>query len=202
VDFADAVARRRMVRDFDPARPLDPSTVDTLIAAACRAPSAGNSQGWDFVVLEGPTQTARFWDVSLPEQRRAGFAWPGLLAAPVLICPVSDPAAYVARYGEPDKESTGLGAGESAWAFPYWLTDTAFATMVLLLAATDAGLGACFFGLFERAPAVASALGIPRDRIPIGMVAIGHPVSGPHAPGRSAARRRRSVAEVVHRGGW
>jgi nitroreductase len=202
VDFADTVARRRMVRDFDPARPLDPATVDALIAAACRAPSAGNSQGWDFVVLEGPTQTARFWDVSLPPARRATFAWPGLLDAPVLVCPVADPGAYVARYAEADKATTGLGAGEGAWAFPYWLTDTAFATMVLLLAATDAGLGACFFGLFERAPAVASALGIPDGRIPIGMVALGHPVPGHHAPGRSATRRRRSVAEVVHRGGW
>ena len=191
-----------MVRAFDPARPVGPDEVDALIATACRAPSAGNSQGWDFVVLEGPTQTSRFWDVSLPLSRRATFAWPGLLEAPVLVCPVADPGAYVARYGEPDKASTGLGVGEEAWAFPYWLTDTAFATMLLLLAATDAGLGTCFFGLFDRAPAVASALGIPNGRIPIGMVALGHPAPGPHAPGRSAARRRRSVTEVVHRGGW
>jgi len=202
VDFADAVARRRMVRSFDPSRPLAPEVVDALVATACRAPSAGNTQGWDFVVLEGPQQTARFWDVSLPEARRTSFAWPGLLDAPVLVCPVADPAAYVARYGEEDKRTTGLGEGASAWAFPYWLTDTAFATMLLLLAATDAGLGACFFGLFDRAPAVSAALGVPEGHVPIGMVALGHPAPGPHRRGRSSGRTRRGVAEVVHRGGW
>ena len=191
-----------MVRDFDPDRVLRPDEVDALVATACRAPSAGNTQGWDFVVLEGSGQTARFWDVSLPPDRRAGFAWPGLLDAPVLICPVAHPGAYVARYAESDKASTGLGVDAGAWSFPYWLTDTAFATMQLLLAATDAGLGSCFFGLFERSAAVAAALGIPGDRIPIGMVAVGHPAPGPHRRGRSASRPRRSVGEVVHRGGW
>lgn len=191
-----------MVRNFDPSRSLDPGEVDALVAAACRAPSAGNTQGWDFVVLEGPEQTSQFWDVSLPDSRRATFGWPGLLEAPVLICPVANPGAYVARYAESDKAATGLGAGEGAWSFPYWLTDTAFATMTMLLAATDAGLGACFFGLFDRAPAVATALGIPGDRVPIGMVALGHPAPGPERPGRSARRPRRSVGEIVHRGGW
>lgn len=190
-----------MVRQFDPTQPLTPADVDALIAVACRAPSAGNTQGWDFVVLEGPEHTARFWDVSLPAARRATFGWPGLLDAPVLVCPVANPGAYVARYGEADKASTGLGVDEAAWPFPYWLTDTAFATMLLLLAATDAGLGACFFGLFDRAPAVAAALGIPDDRVPLGMVALGHPLPGGR-PGRSAGRRRRSVGDVVHRGGW
>lgn len=191
-----------MVREFDPARPLSPDQVDALIAAACRAPSAGNTQGWDFVVLEGPDQTARFWDVSLPVPKRATFAWPGLLDAPVLVCPVADPGAYVARYAESDKAATGLGASEAAWPFPYWLTDTAFATMLLLLAVSNAGLGACFFGLFERAEVVGAALGIPADRVPIGMVAIGHPATGRGRQGRSASRRRRSVEDVVHRGGW
>lgn len=202
MDFTEVVARRHMVRDFDPARGVAPDTVDALIAAACRAPSAGNTQGWDFVVLEGPDATQRFWDVSLPVERRGTFAWPGLLSAPVLVCPVASPGAYVGRYAEADKVGTGLGAGRDAWAFPYWLTDTAFATMTLLLACTDAGLGSCFFGLFDRAPQVAAALGIPDGHVPIGMVAIGHPADRRHRPGRSAARPRRSVGEVVHRGGW
>lgn len=200
----DAVAaRRRMVRAFDPDRPVAPSVVDELVAVACTAPSAGNTQGWHFVVLEGPGQCARFWDASLPADRRATFGWPGLLDAPVLICPVADPDAYVSRYAEADKATTGLGAGVDAWAVPYWLTDTAFATMQLLLAATERGLDTCFFGLFGRQQAVVDALGIPGSMAPLGMVALGHRApGGPGRPGRSAGRRRRGVDEVVHRGGW
>jgi nitroreductase len=200
MEFDRVIARRHMVRAFDPQRGVDPAVVDELLAAARAAPSAGNTQGWHFVVLEGPTQTARFWDVSLPAERRQGFAWPGLLDAPVLVCPVADTDAYVQRYAEPDKASTGLGDSAEAWTFPYWLTDTAFATMSLLLAATDRELGSCFFGLFGREQAVCNALGIPVGCTPIGMVALGHPVAD--RPGRSAGRARRSADEVVHRGGW
>lgn len=193
-----------MVRAFDASRPLAPTEVDELLATACTAPSAGNTQGWHFVVLEGPEQTERFWSVSLPAHRRASFGWPGLLDAPVLICPVGDPSAYVRRYAEDDKASTGLGEDVSAWSFPYWLTDTAFATMQLLLAAEDRSLGACFFGLFGREEAVRTGLNIPAGMCPIGMVALGHPAPDPtsHRPGRSAKRPPRPAAEIVHRGGW
>ena len=148
-----------MVRAFDPDRSVAPSEVDRLVELACRAPSAGNTQGWHVLVLEGRDQTSQFWDVSLPPSRRSGFAWPGLLDAPVLLCPLADPGAYVARYGEADKSATGLGDGVASWTFPYWLTDTAFFTMQFLNAVTDAGLGACFFGLFGRAREVAGRFG-------------------------------------------
>jgi nitroreductase len=199
MEFTDVLARRRMVRAFDPDRGVAPQLVDDLIAAACRAPSAGNTQGWHFVVLEGD-DTQRFWNASLPAERRDRFGWPGLLDAPVLVCPVADPSAYVGRYGEPDKEATGLGVSEDAWGVPYWLTDTAFATMQLLLAVTDRGMGACFFGLFGREQAARDALGIPAGCTPIGMVALGYPA--PDRPGRSAGRPKRPLDEVIHRGGW
>ncbi len=60
--------------------------------------------------------------------------------------PVTDEAAYRARYSEPDKARFGSGVA-SAWPVPYWLVDTSFATMAILLSAVDAGLGALFFGL-------------------------------------------------------
>ncbi len=92
-------------------------------------------------MLEGE-ETARYWDVTLPEAARAAFPWPGLLLAPVLLVPVGSPQAYVRRYAEPDKARTGLGAGVDAWSVPYWYVDTAFSAMVTLLAAVDEGLGA------------------------------------------------------------
>jgi len=198
VEFAQVVRARRMHRAFD-TRPVAPEVVDALVDAARRAPSAGNSQGWDFVVLEGPEQTAAFWDVTLPPDQREGFRWRRLLDAPVLVLPLADRGAYTARYREPDKAATGLGRAEN-WPVPYWQIDTAFATMVLLLAATDAGLGALFFGVFRNADQLLAGLGVPPGRDLIGAVALGHPL--PDEPGRSTERPRRDLAEVIHRARW
>lgn len=188
-----------MVRAFT-ADPVDAEVVDALVDLARRAPSAGHSQGWAFVVLEGAEQTSRYWDVSLPADRREGFRWPGLVAAPVLIVALVRPDAWVERYAEPDKERVGLGGDAGDWPVPYWWVDGGMAVEHLLLGAVDAGLGACFFGLFDHEAAVLSELGVPDGWRALGTVALGHPA--PDEPGQSAARGRRPLDEVLHRGGW
>ena len=200
MDFVDVVCSRRMVRAFEP-RPLPAAVLDRVLDLARRVPAAGRTQGLDLVVLEGPEQTARYWDASLPPDRREGFPWPRLLDAPVLVVPVGDPGAYVARYAEQDKAHTGLGDGPERWPVPYWYVDTAFSAMVTLLAAVDAGLGALFFGQFDREPVVMEALGIPSDRRPIGTIALGY-AAPDQRPSASSQRPRRPLDEVVHRGGW
>jgi nitroreductase len=199
MELTEALRRRRMVRAFGP-DPVDPAVLDRVLDAGRRAPSAGHSQGWAFVVLEGEAQTARYWDTTLPPARREGFPWPGLLAAPVLVVPCAVPSAYVERYAEPDKHASGLGAGEAAWPVPYWFVDTGMAVMAMLLAAVDEGLGACFFGIFEHEPALKAALGIPPDVRPAGTIALGH--GAPDRPSGSSRRGRRPLEDVVHRGGW
>ena len=188
-----------MVRAFTD-EPVDPAVVDGLIDLARRAPSAGNSQGCAFVVLAGPEETARYWDVTLPAERRVSFRWPGLVAAPVLVVCLVRPDTWVERYAEPDKAPTGLGEGSDAWPVPYWWVDAGMAVEHLLLGAVDAGLGACFFGLFGHEPAVLAALGVPEGWRAVGTVALGHPA--PDEPGRSATRPRPALEEVLHRGGW
>lgn len=197
--LAAVVRARRMVRAFT-ADPVEPAVVDGLIDLARRAPSAGNSQGLAYVVLEGAVETARYWDLTLPAERRAGFRWPGLVGAPVLVVVLVRPDAWVERYAEPDKVATGLGAGAGAWPVPYWWVDAGMAVEHLLLGAVDAGLGACFYGVFEHEAAVLAALGVPEGWRAVGTVALGHPTPG--QPGRSSGRPRPSLDEVVHRGRW
>lgn len=198
--FRPLVTARRMIRTFtDDVVP--PGLVDELVDLARRAPSAGNTQPWEFLVLEGD-DTARYWDVTMPEpDARSRFRWQGLLTAPVLIVPYIRPAAYVERYAEPDKDTTGLGVATSSWDVPYWWVDGGAAVEHLLLGATAAGLGACLFGQFEHEPAVRQAFGVPDDRRAVGTVALGWP-SPDDEPGRSASRRRPSLDEVIHRGRW
>lgn len=188
-----------MVRAFTP-EPIDPSVVDGLIDLARRAPSAGNSQGWAFVVLEGASQTDRYWDVTLPPERRVDFRWPGLVTAPVLIVVLIRPDTWVDRYAEPDKASAGLGGRGQEWPVPYWWVDGGMAVEHLLLGVVEAGLGACFFGLFDHEEAVLAALGVPSGWRSVGTVALGHPA--PDRPGRSQSRGRLPLADVLHRGAW
>lgn len=188
-----------MVRAFTD-EPVAPQVVDALVDLARRAPSAGNSQGMAYVVLSGPAETARYWDVTLPTERRGEFRWPGLVTAPVLVVVLARPDAWVARYAEPDKATTGLGEGTDVWPVPYWWVDAGMAVEHLLLGAVDAGLGACFFGLFDHEGDVLAALGVPTGWRAVGTVALGH--SAPDSPGRSSARPRPALQEVIHRGFW
>ncbi len=185
--------------------PIAPAVIDNLVDLASRAPSAGKTQGWHLLVLEGD-DTQAYWNITLPDDKRASFRWKYLLDAPVIALPFADPAAYVARYGEPDKARTGLGNSVAAWPAPYWTIDASMSVMTLLLAAEDAGLGALFFGVFQREVDVRQAFGVPDDLQLIGAVALGYPrldaEENADGSGRSAQRHRRDPGEIMHRGRW
>jgi nitroreductase len=201
MDFDAVVRGRRMVRAFRP-DPIAPDVVARLLDTARRAPSAGNTQGTELLVLEGREQTARFWDASLPRAKRNGFAFPHLLEAPVIVLPFADRRAYLDRYGEPDKARTGL-ADADRWPVPYWLVDTSFVAMTLMLAVENEGLGALFFGVFHNLTDVLATFAVPHGYELVGAIAIGHPLDDVAArPGRSAGRGRRPLDEMVHRGHW
>jgi nitroreductase len=203
-EFAEVVRSRRMTRAFDD-RPIAPGVLDRLVELAGRAPSAGKTQGWHLVVLEG-AETSLFWDSTLPAVKRDSFRWQRLLNAPVIALPLADAKAYVERYAEPDKVQTGLGSGAAAWPVPYWTVDTSMAVMTLLLAAHDVGLGALFFGVFRGERELRQRLGIPAGLELLGAIALGHPAppadDAASGPGRSAGRERRPAAQIIHRGRW
>jgi nitroreductase len=189
-----------MTRSFE-SRAVETDLVDQLVDLASRSPSAGKTQGWHIVVLEG-NDTSRFWDITMPAARRENFRFRHLLDAPVIALPLADPSAYVARYGESDKSTSGLGRGTSAWPVPYWTIDASMAVMTMLLGAEHLGLGALFFGVFRGEAELRSALAIPDGLVLVGAIALGWPRVDGAEPGRSSARQRRSPSEIIHRGGW
>ena len=198
MEFQDVVRRRRMVRNFED-RPIPAAVLDRILENALHAPSAGFSQGWAFVVLEGPEQTARFWSVTFDDDARSTFTYNGLFRAPVVVLCLSHKQAYLDRYAEPDKGWTDRS--ESHWPVPYWDIDTGFASLLMLLTAVDAGLGALFFGVFpENIAPVRSEFGIPDAYTPIGAIALGY--AAPDTPSPSLARGRRPTTDVIHRAGW
>jgi nitroreductase len=179
--------------------PVDPDTVERILAAGQRGPSAGYSQGYAFLVLQGRKETKGFWEAAA----RGEDGWPGeqLRRAPVLVVPCAGRHVYLDRYAEPDKGWVDRDPGR--WPVPFWTVDTAFAAMLMLLACVDEGLGALFFGLDKEGfTAVRGAFGIPPEWDPIGAIALGH--SAPLDPVRSSAhsRPRRPQQDLVHRGRW
>jgi nitroreductase len=202
MEFRDVVRRRHMVRDFEPDRPVPPEVRDRLLEHAIRAPSAGFSQGWAFLVLEAPEERERFWTAttSAEDEREMADWLVRMRRAPLLIVPLSHKAAYLRRYAEPDKGWTDQD--EARWPVPYWHIDTGMAALLMLLTAVDEGLAACFFGIqpSER-PAFSAAFGVPAEYTPIGCVAVGY--AGAHdRRSPSLKRGRRGLDEVVHRGHW
>ncbi len=200
MEFATVVRRRRMVRNFTD-EPVDPAIVDRALAHAIRAPSAGFSQGWAFLVLDRPEHLDRFWRITSTDPDAEPDRWlEGMRRAPVLIVALSSKAAYLDRYSESDKGWTDRD--EARWPVPYWHIDSGMAALLILLTAVDEGLGGCFFGVPpERIVPLRAEFGVPDDHDPIGVVALGHPA--PELVGGSAATRpRRPLDEVVHRGRW
>jgi nitroreductase len=177
-----------MTRSFT-GDPVDEDVLADCVDLASRAPSAGKTQGWHLVGLRGP-DTSRFWDATLAPSKRASFAWPGLLDAPVLFVVCAEPEAYLARYSEPDKVATGLGASRDAWPAPYWTVDAGFGVMTLLLALESHGLGALFFAVPHGHDTLRRDLGIGESTEIVGAVAIGHPDDTNVRQGRSASRPR------------
>jgi nitroreductase len=101
-----------MVRSFAP-DPIEPAVLEALLAAALRAPSAGNTGGTAWLVLEGKAQTDVYWESTTDEAWRATSGrWPGLRRVPVILLAYASAEAYVARYAEPDKAGRRSGTGE------------------------------------------------------------------------------------------
>ena len=197
MEFSQVVRRRRMVRRYDPDRPVPHDVLERCLDNAVRAPSAGFSQGWDFVVLSEETQRAAFWSATTAPDAPEDPWLRGIRAAPVLLLCLSDKAAYLARYAAPDKGWTDRD--EARWPVPYWDVDTGMAALLMLLTAVDADLGGCFFGVPPaRHDALRLALAIPAGRTPVGVVSIGHPAADRRSP--SLRRGRRPLAEVAHEG--
>jgi nitroreductase len=186
-----------MVRAYVPDRPVPRSTLDHLLELAIRAPSAGHTQGWRFLVLDDITSRTAFWAATADGEADEWLT--RMQTAPALLVVLSDKTAYLDRYAEPDKGWTDRD--EARWPVPYWDIDAGMAAMIILLAAVDAGLGACFFGVpREHWIALRAAFAVPERLTPVGVVSLGYPAPDRRSP--SLRRGRRTLEELVAYGSF
>lgn len=196
MEFEELIRRRRMVRNYRP-DPVPPESLDRIVGAGLRAPSAGNSQGVGFVIVTDPGTRRDIATLAGEEAYVAGGFDPWISNAPAHVVITVSETIYRDRYREPDK--LGPGGEEIEWPVPYWWVDAGAALMGVLLAAVNEGLAAGFLGVHSL-PDLGALLGIPQHHAPVGVVTVGHPL--PDRRSGSLDRGRRPDAEVVHRERW
>jgi nitroreductase len=145
----DPVLARRSIRRYT-SEPVTDDEVERLLRAAMAAPSAGNQQPWQFVVVR---------DRELLHSIPAVHPYAGMLEqAPVAI--------------------VVCGVEEGARWPQYWVQDCAAAVENVLLEAQLLGLGAVWLGVYpldERVTGVRRLLGIPEGVVPFAIVPVGRP---------------------------
>jgi nitroreductase len=167
----DAIRSRRNVRSYDQ-RAIAPEDLDRILEAARRAPSAGNQQAWDFVVCTDREQLAQLAGVGPAAGHVASSA--GAIA---LVGPRSDDTLMH------DLVQFDLGQ----------------ATMSVMLAAADLGIGSAHAGVHDQ-ELVRRLLGVPEDRFCALLITLGVPADRPLTPIERPDRR--PFTDVVHRGHW
>jgi len=169
LDVFEVIKLRRSIRAFTEEEVSD-EEIGRLLDAARWAPSAGNIQPWDFVVVKKPEVKRRLAEAALDQ----AF----IEEAPVVIVVCAD------------ENMSGRGYG-SRGATLYCIQDTAAATQNILLVACALGLGACWVGAFHESE-VKEALNLPRGIRAVAIIPIGHPAERPRPP------YKRSLKEIVH----
>jgi nitroreductase len=185
-----------MVRNYLP-DPVPTESLERIVDAGLRAPSAGFSQGLGFVVVTDPELRRSIAGLADEAEYVASGFDPWISRAPAHIVITVSEEVYRARYREPDK--LGPNGEEIEWPVPYWWVDAGAGMMAILLATVDEGLAAGFLGVHSL-PDLASLLGLPSDHLPIGVVTVGVPAPDRRSSSLDRGRKRRD--SVVHWETW
>lgn len=196
MDFTELISKRRMVRNFTD-EAVDDEVLERILDIGQRGPSAGFTQGQDFIIVTDPEMKQKLAELCTEKSYvEAGFD-PFISKAPVLIVPCTNERAYHLRYQQSDKvDDEGK---EIDWPVPYWFMDVGHAVMLVLLAVVNEGLAAGFAG-FKQLQEAKDTLGIPEEVTPMGVIPIGHPAPDKRSP--SIKRGRRKLDKTVHHGKW
>jgi len=146
----DTILSRRSIRHFTP-EPVDNETLILLLKAAMSAPTACNSQPWEFIVIT---------EQGILDQIRSKF----------LFARYNAPAAIVV--------CGNVGIAHNSVARDHWVQDCSAATENILIAAAGMGLGAVWIGVYplpSKIKPLTEVLGIPENVVPLSMVMVGHP---------------------------
>jgi nitroreductase len=182
MELLEAIDGRRSVREYTD-EPVGDATLNALIEAAIKAPSAINQQPWSFVIVKDQALLQRISDQAKAHLLKASLGAPARPFRDML----NDPNFHI-FYHAP--VLVVIAAAEPTdWA----VEDCALAAENLMLAAYAQGLGTCWIGFAQHWLATAegkSALGLPPTYAPIAPIIVGHPRRRPAPVPRKAPNIR------------
>jgi nitroreductase len=169
MDVFEAIKGRRSIRGFKP-EPVKDDDLQKILDAGRLAPSAGNCQPSELVVVKDPPLKRRLSSAALEQIFIA--------EAPVVIVVCANIPRTSRRYGRRGQEL-------------YCIQDTAAATQNILLTAYSLGYGTCWVGAFDEG-AVADVIQVPSGVRPVAIIPLGRPAENPSLP------QRRPLKDIVH----
>lgn len=169
MDILEAIKSRRSIRAFK-SQNVPAEIVENLIDAARWAPSAGNIQPWEFIIIRKPEIKRRLAEAALGQTF--------IEEAPVVIVVCANE----------DRSSQGYGVRGRTL---YCIQDTAAAIQNIHLAAHSLGLGTCWVGAFREEEARVT-LKVPYGMRPVAIIPVGYPDEEP------SPRSRRPINQIVH----
>ena len=166
MELLEAIQHRRSIRAFLN-QDLPKNILKKLLSAAIMAPSAGNLQSWEFVIIQNLKTKRAIAD--------AAFNQHFISTAPLIIVACANTTRSVQRYGNRGREL-------------YCIQECAAAVQNLLLVAYSLGLGACWVGAFNESM-VSKLLDLPMDIRPVALIPLGYAAHDPSPPPRLPLER-------------
>jgi nitroreductase len=163
-----------MIRSYKN-EPVPEEKIQRLLRYAVQAPSAGNLQPWEFIVVKNPDVRAQL--------TKAAMNQTSVATAPVTIVTCADIRRMGSQYG--------------ARGSFFSLVDASFASLLILLGAVEQDLGACFIGSYNPEE-VAQVLSLPAHVRPVGLITIGYPAERPQKP----KTKKIPLSKLVHVDKW
>lgn len=173
MEFREATKKRRSVRSFRE-EDIPEKEILNMIEIGHMAPSAGNRQARDFIIVGEEEEKERLVENAYGQSFIAEASWV------VVVCANEERSAE--RYGKRGREL-------------YSIQDATAAVQNMLLAVVDKGYAAVWIGAFDEKK-VAEQLEIPKGVRPVAMIPIGVPAKDPKEPPKM------DIEELIHRGGW
>jgi nitroreductase len=174
-ELDNIIKERRSIRRFE-TKAVEDEKLLAILEAARWAPSWGNTQCWEIVVVRDAQQKERLSE-TLSKKNPATLS---VIHAPAVLVLCSE------------SKKSGFYNGQQSTRYQDWLLfDLGLAAQNICLTAHNLGLGTVIVGAFDHAQ-VEKILGIPDGYEAVAIMPLGYPAHAPSAP------KRKEVSSFVH----
>lgn len=163
MELSQVINSRRSVRQYK-SQPVEDEKIREIIEAGRRAPTARNSQNWYCILLRNPQIISRLNEAFAKQQ------WITRAPAIMVVCGTNNRTMMCGQAANP--------------------IDCSIALTLMMLKATELGLGTCWLGMFD-AGKIRELLDIPAADMIVAVTPLGYADEEPQE------RPRKDLAEFV-----